>query len=199
MNTLIVRWVLSSVTGHPSGTSLKMRQLFEFGRGRQGHLFHRCALPVFVFASIVATSAHGADTSIRGTATVVDGDQLVLQGYRVLLYGVDAPELEQECLLDGAAWPCGKDAAEALNGLLNGQEITCADQGDAPYAKVSGVCRVGDNDVNAWLVSEGWALAARHVTRRYAKQETAAKKAGRGLWRGDFVKPWDWRRGERLD
>ena len=29
-------------------------------------------------------------------------------------------------------------------------------------------------------------------------EEAAARSARRGLWRGDFVAPWDWRRGERL-
>ena len=29
-------------------------------------------------------------------------------------------------------------------------------------------------------------------------QERAAKSARRGLWRGAFVPPWDWRRGKRL-
>ena len=29
-------------------------------------------------------------------------------------------------------------------------------------------------------------------------QEQAAKAARRGLWRGEFVPLWDWRRGKRL-
>lgn len=136
--------------------------------------------------------------AISGQATVVDGDQLVLQGYRVLLWGIDAPELEQQCKADGVAWPCGQEAAAALTQIIGEQTLTCVDKGDAPYAKVSGVCRIGDTDLNAWLVSEGWAIAVRHITRTYTDQEKAAKKAKAGIWRGDFVKPWDWRKGKRL-
>ena len=29
-------------------------------------------------------------------------------------------------------------------------------------------------------------------------REGAARVAKRGIWRGDFVAPWNWRRGERL-
>ena len=33
----------------------------------------------------------------------------------------------------------------------------------------------------------------------YAGEESEAKAARRGLWRGEFVRPWDWRHGRRLD
>lgn len=53
-------------------------------------------------------------------------------------------------------------------------------------------------DINAWLVREGWALAYRRYSRAYVDEELAAKVARRGIWRGEFIRPWDWRRGERL-
>ena len=28
--------------------------------------------------------------------------------------------------------------------------------------------------------------------------EKTARKAKKGLWHGDFIKPWDWRKGKRL-
>ncbi len=48
------------------------------------------------------------------------------------------------------------------------------------------------------MVSEGWALAYRKYSKDYVAAEDAAREAGKGLWRGKFVPPWDWRRGERL-
>ena len=148
---------------------------------------------------VIATNAIGADTGIRGTATVVDGDQLVVQGYQILLFGIDAPDLGQECEADGISWPCGQAAAQALTERIGNETLECADTGDAPYAKVSAVCSVAETDLNGWLVSQGWALAARKFTRAYVEQEGDAKKAKRGMWRGRFVKPSAWRRGERLD
>lgn len=44
----------------------------------------------------------------------------------------------------------------------------------------------------------GWALAYQEYSTDYVEQETAARVAGAGIWRGQFVPPWDWRRGERL-
>ena len=36
------------------------------------------------------------------------------------------------------------------------------------------------------------------VSRDYIGEEADAPAARRGIWRGDFVPPWDWRRGKRL-
>ncbi len=44
----------------------------------------------------------------------------------------------------------------------------------------------------------GWALALRSVSERYVTFEERARAARRGLWKGPFVTPWDWRAGVRL-
>ena len=32
----------------------------------------------------------------------------------------------------------------------------------------------------------------------YVGEEADARAARRGIWAGEFVKPWEWRRGKRL-
>ena len=49
------------------------------------------------------------------------------------------------------------------------------------------------SNVGQRLVAAGWALAYRRYSTDYVAAETAARQAGRGIWRGRFVKPWDWR------
>ncbi len=44
----------------------------------------------------------------------------------------------------------------------------------------------------------GWALALRPVSERYVAFEERARTARRGLWKGLFVAPWEWRDGARL-
>ena len=51
----------------------------------------------------------------------------------------------------------------------------------------------------ARLVYEGMALAYRKYSKRYVPEEDKASAAKRGLWAGEFVAPWDWRKGKRLD
>ncbi len=48
-------------------------------------------------------------------------------------------------------------------------------------------------------VANGWALAYRRYSPDYVDEEAEAQAARRGIWAGEFVKPWEWRRGKRLD
>ena len=45
-----------------------------------------------------------------------------------------------------------------------------------------------------WVV---WALAYRQYSTDYVANEANAKALKLGLWRGEFVPPWEWRKGER--
>ena len=47
-------------------------------------------------------------------------------------------------------------------------------------------------------VMEGLALAYRRYSRDYVEAEKEARKRNVGMWQGEFVKPWDWRKGQRL-
>ena len=53
-------------------------------------------------------------------------------------------------------------------------------------------------DLNAWMVAEGWAFAYRRYSNAYVGEESAARAARRGVWRGEVVPPWEWRTGKRL-
>ena len=50
---------------------------------------------------------------------------------------------------------------------------------------------------NERMVLSGWAVADRRLTDEYAAAEDEARKAKRGLWAGEFVRPAEWRDGKR--
>ncbi len=54
-------------------------------------------------------------------------------------------------------------------------------------------------DLGEWMVSQGLTLAYRRYSLDYVEEEAEAQAARRGIWAGEFVKPWEWRRGKRLD
>ena len=137
-------------------------------------------------------------STLSGRAKVVDGDTLGVGAVWVRLHGVDAPESRQSCVAGGRRWACGERATRALAGRIGGRTVACEERDRDRYGRTVAVCRDGGEDVNAWMVSQGWALAYRRYSRDYVGEETAARDARRGIWRGDFVPPWDWRRGERL-
>jgi endonuclease YncB( thermonuclease family) len=144
-----------------------------------------------------ATAPAGAG-GLVGQATVIDGDTLEIGGRRIRLHGIDAPESAQRCEADGAACLCGRRAAFALADRIGRRTVTCAPKDIDRYGRVVAVCAVGGEDLNAFMVRRGWALAYRDYSTAYLDAEAAARAESLGLWRGEFVPPWDWRRGTRL-
>jgi hypothetical protein len=53
-------------------------------------------------------------------------------------------------------------------------------------------------DIGRNMVHTGWALAYRQFSTDYVGTEDKAREAKRGLWKGEFVLPWEWRQGKRL-
>ena len=67
-----------------------------------------------------------ATRQVAGEAVVNDGDTITLAGERIRLQGIDAPEYNQTCRKDGATYPCGRAAREALVRLTASGTIECA-------------------------------------------------------------------------
>lgn len=77
--------------------------------------------------------------------------------------------------------------------------MSCAGSGTDAFGRTIGICSAGGLDLSAWLVANGWALAYRQFSGDYVGAEDRARSNRRGIHRGEFVEPWDWRRGERLE
>ena len=145
-----------------------------------------------------ARGGDGRAVTISGSARIVDGDTLDVDGRRIRLHGIDAPESAQTCRAQARRWPCGRKAARALGKRIAGRSVQCEERDRDRYGRIVAVCRAGGEDLNGWMVREGWALAYRTYSLAYADEERRARQARRGVWRGEFVAPWAWRRGERL-
>jgi endonuclease YncB( thermonuclease family) len=141
----------------------------------------------------VASTAFSA-AEIAGRASVIDGDTIEIHGQRIRFFGIDAPESQQLCQADGKPYRCGQQAALALSDHVAARPITCERRNVDRYGRVVAVCSAADEDLNAWMVRQGWALAYRHYSTAYVADEEAAHVARLGIWRGTFEAPWDWRR-----
>jgi hypothetical protein len=58
-------------------------------------------------------------------------------------------------------------------------------------------CSAGGENLNAWMVSEGWALAYVQYSHEYLGEEAAARTQRTGIWAGAFIAPWDWRHRDK--
>jgi endonuclease YncB( thermonuclease family) len=136
----------------------------------------------------------GAAEEISGTAAILDADTIRIQGTRIRLVGVDAPETDQICInRDGRRWLCGIAARDALSKLIANRPVRCLVSGQDIYGRKLAACMVGRENINRWLVREGYALAYVQYSREFVGEEKEARDSGRGLWVGAFVAPWDWR------
>ena len=120
-----------------------------------------------------------------------DAATFVIEELTIRISGVTPPELDISCALaDGSPWPCGRTARHALRMFLRGRAVECY----FPYAPevtdVVAPCRVGKNDLGAWLLGNGWAAVSTLATDDYRETEHGARCAQIGIWRGQ-VRPED--------
>ena len=127
---------------------------------------------------------------MSGEASVVDGNTLVVGGVELRLYGADAPGIAQSCSSDGRPYECGRQAASALLHQIAGRTVSCTGRAREEGGRVLAVCAIYGDEINAWMVAQGWALADRRQSGAYARLEDEAKAARNGLWRGEFAYPW---------
>ncbi|MGH8242599.1 MAG: thermonuclease family protein [Steroidobacteraceae bacterium] len=126
---------------------------------------------------------------------VIDGDTLKVQlssgPVLVRLANIDAPERIQ---------PGGGAATRALHGRVLGEEISLHVVTQDRDQPIVAVVFLGDENINAWMVKQGYAWAYRGYTQEadYCVWENAARALKRGLWADKhWVAPWDWRMSRR--
>ena len=150
-------------------------------------------LLIFCMLSVSASAEINTPRTIIGVATVIDGDTIKINGNNIRLNGIDAPERKQSCTYEGSEWLCGQKATLALSELIRRETVNCHVSGRDRYKRSIAICFVGRLDLNAWMVEQGWAVANRKYLTDYVMQEDEARQEKRGIWKGEFVMPWDWR------
>ena len=145
-------------------------------------------------AALLVSAAALPAQDLIGVPGIVDGDTLELGGIKIRLDAIDAPETDQVCLTaSGERWGCGIEARDHLAAKIANGQVTCLPKGLDRYHRTLARCSLGDVDLNAWLISEGFALSFVRYSHSYDAQEADAKEHQRGMWAGAFIAPWDWR------
>ena len=152
---------------------------------------------ILILAVLSASPGWAAD------AVVKDGGTLQLGGVTYRLDGIDAPEFDQVCIDEHAdTWTCGIEARDQLAKLVGDRQVRCGDLGPDPaYRKRHiGICTVDGEtaSLNQLLVRQGFALNFEpSANGRFRDDEAGAKDNRRGLWKGCFVAPQEFRRGRK--
>ena len=130
---------------------------------------------------------------IKGKAYAIKGNIIEIEEQKIQLYGIDAPELEQICYVKGQPWQCGLTAKQKLAEKIAEKSLTCLikeqENNHIPLAE----CFVGKQNLNAWLVEQGWAIADRQNSRNFISHEILAQRNHKGIYQSEFLKPSLWR------
>lgn len=147
---------------------------------------------ILLFALTALAAAVFDELSMQdmsGKAYAVDGDTIRLHGERIRLAGIDAPELDQQCLRGGISRDCGREAQRHLARLIATGKTDCRGNERDRYGRLLMRCICDEKDVNRAMVLAGWAVAYGD----YGDAERAARRDRSGLWAGEFDRPSDWR------
>ena len=141
-----------------------------------------------------ATTSYDLSGPVTVT-NVSDGDSLRSGKLRIRIFGIDAPELKQQCQdQNGSAWACGLAARQQLENLLDADKLLHCELRDVDrYGRLVMQCFRGTVDIGAAMVRSGHALAYRSFSQLYVADEKHASSARNGVWQGSFQPPWEWR------
>ena len=146
-----------------------------------------------VAASQVAATESTTTSGLVPPHAVIDGDTIVLEGKRIRFFGIDAPEKSQPCQVQETDVACGIIARNALIGFVTGATVRCDREDVDRYGRDVSRCYAEGYDLSAIMVRTGLAVAYRQYSLIYVSEEETAKRHKRGIWKGRFVMPWDWR------
>ena len=131
-------------------------------------------------------------TVIMGVARVTDGDTLSLTRLPVRLWGVDAPEDNQEC----SGVRAGDQATAALVALAQDRLVVCVMMDwDGRNRRPVATCTVDGRDLSGAMAEQGWAYDfSEYSGGHYAGQEQVAVAAHLGLHAMSCAeRPWQYR------
>jgi endonuclease YncB( thermonuclease family) len=147
-------------------------------------------LPILL---VLAPEEPAVARALSGPAVALDGDSLDMSGLRIRLFGIDAPEAQQQCQRNSQPWACGKEAQALLASRVAGTIVECEPIERDAYDRTVARCFVGDRELGSVMVAEGLAITLPNGQEIYASEETTAKQFRLGLWGSVFQQPAEYR------
>ena len=108
---------------------------------------------LIVLGLVFAGAAHANPS---GTLRVIDADTVDVGGLRVRLFGLDAPEIGQPCVLGGQTIDCGRWAGDLVRARFGGKDARCTTRDVDRYGRQVATCDVGGVDIGQVIVAEGF-------------------------------------------
>src|SRR5690606_41000810 len=152
-------------------------------------MFSRTVILLFFLAGACVNTHYLSGEVVR----VADGDTFAMlvegQQHRIRLHGIDCPEKGQ---------PYNRVATQFTKDMLALGKVKVQRMDTDRYGRVVGIVLINDTiNLNERLLEAGLAWHYKSYDRNpeWAKLETIAKTAKRGLWEEEgAIAPWEWRK-----
>ena len=128
---------------------------------------------------------------------VIDGDTISINGEKIRFFGIDAPEIDQECIKKGKIIKCGLLSKKALEDKIGNNTPLCTKKGTDRYKRIIAECFVNNVSLSKFLVANGYAFAYKKYSKKYVYHEKRAKILKKGLWSMVFEYPWKFRKKKK--
>lgn len=124
---------------------------------------------------------------ISSSAQVNDDGSLRIKGKTIQLYGIHVPRTDRSCANYRLPPVCSSRAALALDFKIDGF-VRCDIVGETDEGELIGHCRVNyskfneGDDLSAYLLEKGWAVALPDAPFEYQTLEKIAQSRQFGVW-----------------
>ncbi|MBN7798613.1 thermonuclease family protein [Parahaliea mediterranea] len=151
---------------------------------------HRVIACILALAAGPLAALHTPQADAReisSYARVNDDGTLKIDGYTIRLSGIHIPDTERTCQTYRVPPVCGPRAALALKFKIDGF-VRCEILSRNADRSLNGWCRVGaghfdeGEDLAAYLLRQGWAVALPDASVEYQTLEKIARSRGVGVW-----------------
>jgi endonuclease YncB( thermonuclease family) len=151
------------------------------------------ALTVLVLL-LLALPTYAQERKVEGLAIVNDDGSLTISGTDIRLFGITIPKLGILCIDDYRGRSCSDfNIRRTLEHKINGF-VHCQVVGRAADGVLEGICTIEGRDrfrprqdLGAWLVNRGLAVALRNAPPEYEALQEMAKARDAGVWSGSLV------------
>jgi endonuclease YncB( thermonuclease family) len=137
-------------------------------------------LCLLAFAWAIPRPAGAADLS--GFVFMQDDGTLHLKGRTIHLFGIYIPPTAEDCYTFIRPPPCAPRAVLALEFHFGNDFLRCDITDRRPDGTLTARCRSDDEDLSAWMLRQGWAVALPDAPFEYHALEKIARAQGRGIW-----------------
>ncbi|MBI4793765.1 MAG: thermonuclease family protein [Deltaproteobacteria bacterium] len=141
-----------------------------------------------VILSLVSLSAPLQAKDLSSYAFVSEDGSLEVSRQKIWLYGIYIPTTDRTCRTYQIPVICGPRATLALEFKIRPHFIECEERGENEDGSITALCRLKGEDLSAWMLQEGWAVALPDAPFEYQMLEKIARARGRGIW-GKVIGP----------